>query len=792
MVRFNRPRPALPSALRGPLAVMALVVMAAPACAQTDGSEAGIGAEAPLLDSARAELAVGRPWHVSRMLGPRASSLGPEGRLLLARAEAGWGDWEAVRALLEGAGWLDAVDGAGGWRLLGRALEEEGSWSSAADAYGTWLAGSGGTDSLAAAVRTRQARALWNAGRELQALETLAAVAQEMPALASWEAVALAAAPSREGRPEPVRTLLARVSDPVALAGGWDLLPRALLAAGDSAAARDAFARAASDLSGGRRAEALDRVGALALAAGDTAGARSASLDALAAGPRTRAGGRAAGRLLTLGGLSAGTAAEVGEALDRIDEDRRAVEAYDLHVRLRGGVEALAADVRLDRARLLAVTPGREDEAVTELRALSTHDDDRIGAVALEAWAGLRRRQGRSSDVDTLRGWLLERYPATPEAASVVFFRGDAAHDRVDHEEALRQYEALVAMAPAQDVAGLARMRAGQIHLLKERPREAVDVFEGYLRDFPNGRRWTEAAYWAAHGRLLLGDTAAAREHVAHIRRDDPFSYYAIQGAELLGETFTLDLPPGDEPAPLAAWLRDGLRRLDLLDAAGLRAGAAAEVDRLSDRSRGDHGAMLRLAEELVARGHTIPGINLVWALRADGEPWTLRLARAAYPFPFREAVLREAEERGADPWWLVAIIRQESAFDPDIRSSAGAVGLMQVMPETGRQVARAVGPSDFRAEALEEPDVNLHLGTHYFVENLERFDGIVPLVLSAYNAGPQRADEWRRFPEAVDWLRFVERIPYGETRDYVKQVTRNRALYQVLWSDVPRERGVS
>ncbi|MBW3535371.1 MAG: transglycosylase SLT domain-containing protein, partial [Gemmatimonadetes bacterium] len=526
--------------------------------------------------------------------------------------------------------------------------------------------------------------------------------------------------------------------------------------------------------------------GALALAAADTAAARQASLDALASGPRTPAGGRAADRLLRVGGLDAATAAGAAEALSRTGERARALEAYDLHARLVGGVEAMAPEARLARARLLAATDRRQDEAVTEFRALSTHEDERVGAVALDQWARLRRSQGRTGDEATLRGWLLERYPTSPEAADVVFFRGDAAHDRNEYPEALRQYEALVDMAPSQSRAGLARMRAGMIHILHDRPREAVDVFEGYLRDFPDGRRWEEAAYWAAHGRLLLGDSAAARDHLARIREENPFSYYAVRGAERVGEAFSLDLPAGPEPI-MAPWVGEGLRRLDLLDAAGLEEGSAAEVERLVARSRGDRDAMLRLAEELVVRGHTIPGINLVWELRSDGEPWTLRLARAAYPFPFREAVLREAEEWGADPWWVVAIIRQESAFDPDIRSSAGAVGLMQVMPETGRQVARAVGPESFRPEALEEPDVNLHLGTHYFVENLQRFGGVVPLVLSAYNAGPHRADAWRRFPEARDWLEFTERIPFGETRDYVKQVTRNRALYQELWRDVPR-----
>ncbi len=766
-------------------ALLAVLGTGVPGCAQDVPSGASSGAETPLLDSARAELRAGRPWHLTRLLAPRAATLGSEGRLLLARGEAGWGHWSAVDALLEDAPWLDAVDGGDGWRLLGRAREDAEAWAPAADAYARWLGSPAGrSDTLALAVAARRARVLWRAGDSARALAGLDSVAAADAVVASWTAADLARVPADGGRPDAVRALLARVDDAEARAGAWDLLPRALLEAGDSAAARMAFASAAEEVTGSRRAEARDRQAALALAARDTAAARRVSLDALAAASRSPGAASAADRLLAIGGLDAGTAVLAGEALDRAGKDARALQAYDLHVKLEGGVAEVSPRVRLDRARLMATTSGRQDGAVEEFRVLSTNPDERVGAVALDAWADLRRRQGRSGDVATIQKWLVERYPGSREATRLVFFRGDAAHDRRDYPEALRQYGAVAEMAPTRDEAGLARMRMAQIHLLRDEPREALKTFESYLADFPEGRRWQEASYWAARTDLALGDSARARAHLARIRKEDPLGYYAVLAADVEGEPYTLDLPPGEEPG-LPTALAGGLRRLDVLTAAGLEDGADVEVGRLVARSRTDRDAMLRLAEELVARGETIPGINLVWALRARGEPWTLRLARAAYPFPFRQAVLREASEDGADPWWLVAIIRQESAFDPSIVSGAGAVGLMQLLPVTARTLARSIGPKDFTADALTEPDVNLHLGTRYFQENLARYDSIIPLVLSAYNAGPDRADAWKHFPEARDWTRFVERIPFGETRDYVRQVTRNHALYQALWGDV-------
>ena len=186
---------------------------------------------------------------------------------------------------------------------------------------------------------------------------------------------------------------------------------------------------------------------------------------------------------------------------------------------------------------------------------------------------------------------------------------------------------------------------------------------------------------------------------------------------------------------------------------------------------------MLSLAEALIERGRTIDGINLAWGLRDDGHAWDARLIRVAFPFPYRELVRREAEEWDLDPIAMAAIIRQESAFKADIVSRAGAIGLMQVMPPTGAELARAHGPDGFLPANLIAPEVNLHLGAAFLVEMSARYEGNLPLVLSAYNAGPTRASRWRRYPEASDPLRFTERIPIVETRGYVKNVRRNLGL---------------
>jgi soluble lytic murein transglycosylase len=256
-----------------------------------------------------------------------------------------------------------------------------------------------------------------------------------------------------------------------------------------------------------------------------------------------------------------------------------------------------------------------------------------------------------------------------------------------------------------------------------------------------------------------------------------------VISAELLAEPYTVNLPEGAGPAePL--WLTEGLGRFDRLAEAGLERGAQAEIDRLRERARGLRGPMLRLSAALTERGRTIDGINLGWALLEQEGAWDRQILGATFPFPYRDLVRREAEEWGIDPLLMAAIIRQESAFKADIVSRAGAIGLMQVMPPTGQMLARRHGPDPFTNESLTRPEVNLHLGAAFFVDMSRRYDHDLPLVLSAYNAGPTRATAWRRFPEASDPVRFTERIPFDETRGYVKSVRRNLGLYRALYGD--------
>jgi soluble lytic murein transglycosylase len=169
-------------------------------------------------------------------------------------------------------------------------------------------------------------------------------------------------------------------------------------------------------------------------------------------------------------------------------------------------------------------------------------------------------------------------------------------------------------------------------------------------------------------------------------------------------------------------------------------------------------------------------------ALRAGGCGINASWLRFCYPLGFWDLVEPEAVARGLDPFLVVALIRQESLFDSDARSSADALGLMQILPATGHRLAAESGSADFRSAELYEPGRNVALGTTYLRNLRDRYGGNLPRVLAAYNAGEAAVDKWqRRYPDMEDDV-FVESISYRETRGYVKRVLQNRRLYEALY----------
>ncbi|MFP3948417.1 MAG: transglycosylase SLT domain-containing protein, partial [Longimicrobiales bacterium] len=675
------------------------------------------------------------------------------------------------------------------WALRGRAADELDRPDEAVESYRAALEDPRGLpEATSTILRIRLARTLAMTGTGLRdsALLLVEDLTATAPWATTWLGLDLARSWSEAGDVERTTRALELVTDEEARGEGWDLVARAHLEAGDTTAALDSYLESARG--GGeslRRAEAWSRVGRIRLALEAREPARRALRNALEEGPVRE---EVAEILLDLGLETADEAFRVYRVLRRSGDEEDALEALDRYAELRRTAEdpgdeeqVLSAELRLERAGLLAEAD-RLTEASRELEGLTSLDEMEVAAPALDLLASVRRRQGLHGEYRTFQDLLVRRFPSHPDAVDVVFFRADDLHDRQEWSGALSYYGRAVEMAPESNRAGLARMRMGQIHLTRGSLSEAAEVYEGYVQAFPRGRRWDEARYWAAWSRLGLGQAEEAREHLTAILDGDPLSYYAILGLRLLEQSFAPAVPEGSPP-PSVPEIDDALDRVEVLRESGLEEGVEPSIEALRERYDASQDTLLRLSLELSERGFSMDGISVGWEVQGRGRAWDRWLMRAVYPFPYRDLVRLEAEEWGLDPFYLAALIRQESAFLAEARSGAGAMGLMQVIPSTGESMARSVGPEGFAEHHLLHPEVNLHLGAAFLARLGGRFGDRTPLVLAAYNAGPTRASRWDRdFPEARELERFTERIPYEETRGYVKRVTRNVELYRWLY----------
>ncbi len=276
--------------------------------------------------------------------------------------------------------------------------------------------------------------------------------------------------------------------------------------------------------------------------------------------------------------------------------------------------------------------------------------------------------------------------------------------------------------------------------------------------------------YWKGRALAARGRTAEANALFETLAVEPHF--YGVLAAETLGRRFE---PPKSEPL---------LPSLDALNAFGERPAVQrvvklAHLDMRSEAQRewlfvvrGQPDEALLLAANYARRvGLYDRAINTAdrTSMRHD---YSLR-----YLAPFRSEFDAASRSNDVDVELLYGIARQESRFSPDIVSSAGAVGLMQLMPGTARWVAKQMGRNDYRATAIADVDLNTQFGAYYFKYWLDRLDRMPALAAAAYNAGPRRAQAWR--PAApLEGAAWVETIPFNETRDYVKKVLANSMIY--------------
>jgi len=293
----------------------------------------------------------------------------------------------------------------------------------------------------------------------------------------------------------------------------------------------------------------------------------------------------------------------------------------------------------------------------------------------------------------------------------------------------------------------------------------------------PAQRSLPEWVYW--QGRALSQQNRALEARALYERFAGEPTFYGILSAEALGRSINwpqaavpptvLEMSRVDENLPLQRAM--ALFRIDLRNEA---------LREWSWAMRGaDDRSLLAAAEYARRMGLYDRAINAADRTRQQHD-YSLR-----YLAPYFDIFSRESRARGLDLHWVYGLTRQESRFHPVARSAVGAQGLMQIMPATGRMVARQVGMQGFNVSQLAETEPNVQLGTAYLRSVLDSLYNSPVMATAAYNAGPGRAKRWRDI-RPLEGAIYAETIPITETRDYVKKVMANAVAYAVLLDGRP------
>ncbi len=718
---------------------------------------------AQVLDPLRVDSA--GAWHTAELLRDRlrTGDAGPSDSLALAVAELDLGRAERARAIANRLAASFAASDVVFLVVRGEAEYGVGNFEQAGRYFARAADGLEGSERGVVCVRAGVA--LERAGLAAEAAPYYRRAAVLLPEISGWLAI-------REARVtvETVRALtLLRRAPPEALAAASQARGTVLVSAGDTVRALAAFSTAKDWIAATRLAQAV----------GDTATGR---LHAYRALESTDTAAVRVGLAYVLAelplpvGHDAHVLASAHRRLDQLDAAIGVLESA-----IAAGDSSAATLRRL--GDLLSSDGRRRDalrvfERAIDRDAGNATDGNEADEIALAEYrrARLLIQIGRASDGYDALEEFADRHAEHISAPHSLYLVADW-HLRAGRRRVADSVFAQVASRwPESSYGGQARMTLAASALSR---RDTAAAREWYLRESrSNTADRLAAAYLHAELLARSGDSAAARAEWQRLVREDPVGYYGM----IARRAANLDEPTYDsrENAPDHG-VRLTLKRLEVLRQSYLDAEAHETLRYQLARENLDTDELLALAEGLIGQGWVQEGVNLGWRASRARTLRDSRVLRVIFPWPLRSLIEREAAEHEIDPYLLAALIRQESNFRPAVTSRAGARGLMQLMPSTAADLARRRGV-EWDSQYLTSAAANLHVGAAHLAALLRVYDGAVIPALAAYNAGGRPVARWLRYPEAADPVRFVERIPYVETRGYLRAVLRNWSLYRSLY----------
>jgi len=388
------------------------------------------------------------------------------------------------------------------------------------------------------------------------------------------------------------------------------------------------------------------------------------------------------------------------------------------------------------------------------------------------------------------------------------FIIGRIYEENKQNQQALKQYNHVVAQFGNAEYSQWAAWRMGWIHYLSNQYQKAHDQFRENARHFPEGDFIEYNLFWQGKSLEGLGKKKAAHKIYRDVAQDYPYTYYGIRARERVSADSVLapskkqipysvkkvalmneNTPSVRLDRPLTPQEKIHHTRAREMIQLGFYKNAKWEISTLQKSVRKNLAGVMWLSSlynEARAFSESVHLLHLYrdYHSKYGEKDLSEQFWKYFFPLAYAETIQEASLRYDIDPYFVKGLIRQESLFDAQSLSPAGARGVMQIMPETGKRLY-ASDPYDppFTKELLFDPDLNIQLGIKYLSQLHKKFGKNGTHILISYNAGPHVLKKWlERFRDIKDPDVFIESIPYPETRGYVKHVSRNHGVYKQLY----------
>jgi soluble lytic murein transglycosylase len=479
----------------------------------------------------------------------------------------------------------------------------------------------------------------------------------------------------------------------------------------------------------------------------------------------------------------------LGRSHQRLGNFRTAAREYEDATEF--GPDAEYYDLAWSKLAYCRRAIGKLEESLATYERFAVENPDREAAPEL-LWekARLLEEKGRWDEAGAEFRRIVGAYPASPWADDALFRAGLCLYKLEDYSRAAALFADIFASASGDEEARALFWSA--------KCREHLSGVDDAVATYVDAVEAAQDSYYGARARARLRELG----HLAEGSSGGPTrpgaaprsARTAIWGGEVLDFAAWLAewydevyFPVGRVALRQSIYDEPAFRRADTFLALHMRSAALTELTHLVGVVGSDPRALDILVDYCERAGLHKRAILLserILALSPAEElsDAPIYLQKRICPTHFRDLVERECAARGVDPHIEYSLIRQESLFEPDAVSWVGARGLSQIMPATGRWVARRLGHRGFRTTHLYDPEINIRFGTEYLSVQLDEFDGDVMRALAAYNGGPDASTRWWEYGGERDSDVFVEDIGYSQTIDYVRRVFRYSEVYRRLY----------